>query len=224
MNWLQSNLVPAWNESAWSVIDGGATIASDKLTLPVNSTIRLKLENGEALLGSSHMLFKVTFDGTFDSMSEYVPLCSIGIVINYLDNTKQNSMIMFNRYEVINGLYQDNTELEVETKNINSIDIYINNSADALGTLYINNIEIYKSEDVNSAQIAQAVSETISLKSMDEYDNGLMVNFKGDIESIKIEYIKGGTNEFLGILVDDEDFLPWSRINGMLPEKIIEGA
>lgn len=217
MNWLTTNIVPAWNDEAWTVISGGATIASDKITLPVNSIVRLSLVKGDALLGSSFMKFKLKFSGTFAEMDEYTPFCSLNVRITYLDNTKQNSIIMFNKYSLSGSIYTDETELSVQSKNISTMEIYFNNSSSALGNLEISLVEIYKSEDVNSSQVAQAVSETVSLKKWTEYDNGLIVEFKGDIKNLKLELITGTGDVWLGILVDDVDFIQRSVVAGALP-------
>lgn len=216
-NYLDKNIVPAWNEDAWTVISGGATITSDKITLPVNSVVRLRLIKSDALVGSSFMKFKVKFTGTFSDMDEYIPLCSLNVRITYLDNTKQNSIITFNKYNLLGSVYTDETELSVQSKNINTIDVYFNNSSSALGTLEIPLFEIYKSEDINSGQIANAVSETVSLKKLTSYDNGCIIEWKGDIKDLKLEFITGTSDEFLGILVDDTDFIQYSKVAGNLP-------
>lgn len=216
-NYLSTNIVPAWNDSAWAIISGGATITSEKITLPVNSIVRLTLIKGDALIGSSFMKFKVSFKGIFDVMDEYIPLCSLNVRINYLDNTKQNSIIMFNKYSLVDGVYTDETELSVDSKNINTIEIYFNNSSSALGTLEIPLFEIYKSEDINSGQVAQAVSEVVALSKLTSYDNGCIVSWKGDIKDLKLEFITGVSDEFLGILVDGVDFIQYSKVAGVLP-------
>lgn len=217
MNWLPTNIVPAWNDSAWTSISGGASIDNEKITLPVNSTMRLKLDKGEILPGSSYLRFMVEFEGTFDSLEEYDPNFTIDIKVTYLDNKIQTTKIVLSRLVSVGTRYLDDIALSMELKNISSMEVFFNNRYTALGTLYIKSISIYKSEDVNKSQVASAVSEVVSLKKLTSYDNGCVIEWKGDIKDLKLEFIKGISNEFLGILVDDEDFIQYERIAGILP-------
>ena len=65
--------------------------------------------------------------------------------------------------------------------------------------------------------MANAVSETVQLKKLTSYDNGCIVEWKGSIKPLKLEFVTGVSNEFLGILVDDNDFIQYQKIAGLLP-------
>lgn len=222
MNWLQSNLVPAWNDSSWSIIGGGATIASDKITLPVNSAVRLRLNSGAALMGSEYIKFVVKFSGTFSEFDEYTPNCAIDVKITYVDGTIQNSRIILSKYSLVSGVYTDETALLVELKTVSVIDVYFKNFTTALGTLYINSIEMYKSEDVNKEQVANAVGEATKPLHLRAYNGttrkGCTVEYKGTNEISRLEFISGTSGEFLGILIDDEDFFQYTSIAGDFPD------
>lgn len=220
MNWLANNIVPAWNDGAWTVLGGGATVASDMITLPINSTVRLLLEKGNVILGSSLLKIVVGFSGTFKEDEEYNPNCSLDIRIVYLDDSVQRSKVLFTKSKVIGTNYEDETHLEVDVKSIKTLDIKINNYSTALAPLYINYLEIYKSEDINKGQVTQAVNESITLLSVERYDNGCVINYRGDNDPLFVEFIADDTtSQLIGCLVDEVDFITCPRIHSNMPSK-----
>ena len=222
MNWGINTIVPAWNSDAWKTISGVPVINGDGITLPVGSTLRLRLDSGLAVVGASGLRVKVVFNGTFDDMSEYIPKSSINIRITYTDNTKQNIVLMFNKHRPEGENFMDITELTTPSKSVKIMDVYFVNSAESLGPIIIDYVVIVKSIDVSSEQVAGAVESNVSLAKLTSYDNGCLVDWKGDTESLKLEFIEGGSGEFLGIMVNDEDFIQYSRVAGLLPVKEVE--
>ena len=211
MNWLTSNLIPAWNDPGWTAYNG-ASIDNEKIALPTNSRVKLLLDKGGIIPGSSYIKLKVTFYGTFNDDYDYSPTSSIDFKIVYLDNTVQTGKILLSRDKVVDNKYIDETIVQVELKNIRSMEIYFNNYDNAPGTLYVSNVELYKSEDINKEQVVDAVAEAVSLKKCERYNNGLIIEWKGDVKPLKCVFISDENNDMLGILVDDVDFISTPRI------------
>lgn len=211
MKWLTSNLIPAWNEQNWTAF-GNATIDNEKMTLPPNSRIRLLLDSGGIVPGSSYMKLKYKFWGTFGDDFEYAPTSSIDIKIVYLDDTVQTFKVLLSMEKLVNDKYEDEAELEVEQKNIRSMEMFFNNFQTAPGNLYISSVELYKSEDINKEQVVDAVSESVAVRMVERYNNGCIIYWRGDVEPTKCEFISDDDGELLGILVDDEDFINTPRI------------
>lgn len=218
MNWLASNIVPAWNDRAWSVISGGATIDSDRITLPVNSSVRLRLNTGLALVASSFLRFKIDFQGTFNDTDEYKPNCALDINITYLDNTVQTSKLLLSKEKVVGSIYSDDTALSVDLQSITQIDIYFDNYNTALGTLYIESVEIYKSEDVNKSQLANNQQDVTLPVKFTEYDDAFVIEFKGTSDKLILDYIQDNDGKYLGLLINDTDFFQYARIAGARPK------
>lgn len=172
MNWLETDIMPAWNDESWSVISGSATIESDKITLPVNSVVRVSLTTGDIMTKASGLKLLVGFNGTFDDTENYIPHSLIGMTIKYLDNTYQSVKLTFSRHTLVDTVYLDTSEIATESKTISSCDIYFKNMDSALGTLYIYTRQLYKSEDVNSEQVSKTVTTQIKITSVPTYTNG----------------------------------------------------
>ena len=217
MNWINENLVPIWNDNAWTIIGGGATIGSDKITLPINSSVRLRLDSGIITLPSNYIRFIIKFNGDIDEYWEYIPKSALDINIEYGDNTIQSSKMILTKDKFDGEYYISDNVLQVESKVISKMDIYLNNYDNATDTLYIKSLEMYKSEEIKEEQVARAVKQTVALKKLTSYANGCIVEWKGDIEDLKLEFVTDENDEFIGILVNDTDFIQYQVVSGLLP-------
>lgn len=223
MLWSDNNLIPAWNNSSWSTVSGGASISVDGVNLPANSVERVILKTSEALKGSSAIKVYVQFSGTFSIDNMYTPKSYISVRMKYMDGSSNSIRIILDSNNSIGeNKYSDVTEVTVGSGTIDSIYLDLVNYGDS--TVNISKIELYKSEDINTDQLGEALADGVQLASLKAYEGenscGCIATWKNDSVDTHIQFVKNTSGGLGALLVNGKDLIPFERVYEDLPKYV----
>lgn len=223
MRWRTTNLTPEISEYVWSVEKGNVIFDNNEMFLENDSEAMLRLNKGAALIPSNNLKVEVKFKRMFNSYDYESPSVDILIKIHYVNNKKQYVNIPLREGKLVNEYYINESIIAVDMEGILQMDIHVRNTARAGGELVLGSLKILKSEDVNTEQLTEAIEDRTSLRKVNVYNNGCILDWGGEDNSTRLEIVTDVENNFVGILVDYESFIPFQRFNMELPDNIHEG-
>lgn len=151
-NILENDLTK-WTKSS------GTSVTTDTATLPVGDSISLTITDVEKIRASKYCLLVISLEGNIDKKDNYNSGKDIDIVEYYKVGEsikKRFRKVGFTPYtaEQIGTVYKDSTVLTMRDYDMSKLSITITNNS--TNELKIYGIALYRSQDVDTAQLYQA--------------------------------------------------------------------
>lgn len=203
MSFSKKNFVPAWNEEDKWFPNGGATVTSTQIHVPVNGDVQCVLDSNRAKNMSDLIRIKMTYtlshtysNRIFDSK------LIIKFKIVYDDDVRQSIMqTLDGTLDSQNNNYVFWSDIDVYDVNIRQFEMFIINTSSDI-VLNIQNIQLFKSQTTSEQEIADEVEQIVCMSDITTYPNGIVVNYNNQ-EHTKIKFNFNISGQATSIEVND---------------------
>lgn len=207
--------------SDWETLSSAAAIDGNTISLPDDASAATALA-GSGLGSSARHKLKIVFSGLFTQAANKSSESAVQALFKYryykngtlhlyvaaLDLTLLNCSVEGD------GTYVYTYETIFRTPEVDaeSASLQILNASGAAG--HLTACELRKSIDIQPSQIAASIQTSISLKRVEEYTDGFRIYFANDSEPLQLEKLEDSqTGDFVGFRVNDEQDIPWVKVN-----------
>lgn len=216
MSFSKKNFVPAWNEKDKWGTQGGATVKSTQIHVPVNGVVECVLDSNRAKNMSDLIRIKMTYtlshtysNRIFDSK------LIVKFKIVYDDNTCQSIMQTLDGVlDSQNNNYVFWSDIDVYDVNIREFWMFITNTTSDI-VLNIQNIQLFKSQTTSEQEIADEVEQIVCMSGIATYPNGIVVNYNNQ-EHTKIKFNFNFSGKATSIEVNDSYIIKITNIDSPL--------
>jgi hypothetical protein len=133
--------------------------------------------------------------------------------VNYYSSVPLTSLMTSETSEG-SGIYKMGRVLVMPNFNFDTLNVYIYNHSS--GTITLDSLTMYRSQDINETQVASSIGLNIAISQVDAYTDGCEVWFDSQDEPLKMWWSEDSSGNFNGINMNNERFVAFNRHNEVL--------
>lgn len=221
MQYFEKNVVRGLRE--WTQFNN-ASVEGDYIRISSGGYAGVELSNdyNNGLKASNYRSLNVSISVVPEDAFNYENYLEVMIKAVYQDNNGNYVMAHYSiNATVLDSEYDDEDDslsfyrvIQMEKYNLVTATLYVINHTE--DDVRLNSCVMYRSMDVNSSQIGEAIGFSVSLREVRAYLDGCELFYDGIEEPDKLWWMEDEQGNFNGVNVNNERIISFSRINEIL--------